>query len=160
MQWLQFFNSFGAIFKARKTALEQLCTGAATQVAVSAGWEEPILAVQIGNTMFQALTDRGSSVSLRGMPGAKLVEETGAKHRTQVRALCLATGWSQSKTSLKCKIQWDTSSCNQRLMCVPELCRDTVLGKHLLSATGISIYVALGGWTIGTVPQCIMPFTH
>lgn len=130
----------------------------ALRVAALAGNREPLLEVRIGQTTFLALLDTGSSVSLLGTPAARVAEATGAKPRTQERALRLATGWSRSTTSLKCKIQWATSSRIQRFLCVPDLCRDIVLGRDFLNATGISLHVALGGWTIGTDPQCIVPF--
>lgn len=130
----------------------------ALQVAALAGNKEPLLEVRIGRTTFQALLDTGSSVSLLGAPAARVAVEAGAKPKTQERALRLATGWSQSTTSLKCKIQWATSSRSQHFLCVPDLCRDIVLGRDFLTATGISLHVSLGGWTIGTDPQCMVPF--
>lgn len=130
----------------------------ALRIAAVAGNREPLLEVRIGRTTFLALLDTGSSVSLLGTPAARVAEATGAKHRVQERALRLATGWSQSSTSLKCKIHWASSNRIQRFLCVPDLCRDIVLGRDFLTATGMSLHVALSGWTIGTDPQCIVPF--
>lgn len=122
----------------------------ALQAATTAGRKEPLLDVRIGSTTFQALLDTGSSVSLLGLPAMTAAQATGASHKREVRTLRLATGWSQSSTSLRCKIQWAAGSRRQRFLFVPDLCRDIVLGRDFLTITGISVHVALGGWTIGT----------
>lgn len=73
------------------------------QVATTTGRKEPLMKTCIGEMTFQALLDTGSSVSIleRAMASAGA---TGASHRREVRKLCLATGWSQSATLLRCKI--------------------------------------------------------
>lgn len=130
----------------------------ALQVATTAGRKEPLLDIRIGATTFQALLDSGSSVSLLGQQAMAAAEATGASHKREVRALRLTTGWSKSATSLRCKIHWAAGSRRQRFLCVPDLCRDVVLGRDFLTVTGISLHVALGGWTIGTELQCMVPF--
>lgn len=99
------------------------------RVRAVAGNREPLLEVRIGQTTFLALLDTGLSVSLLRTPAARAVEAMGAKLRIQGRALRLATRWSQSSTALKCKIHLATSSRIQRFLCVPDLCRDIVLGR-------------------------------
>ncbi|KAG0430212.1 hypothetical protein HPB47_022898 [Ixodes persulcatus] len=49
---------------------------------------------------FAALLDTGSSVSLLEMPVVMVAQAMGQKQKRGVRALHLATGWSQCTTSL------------------------------------------------------------
>ncbi|KAL3216462.1 hypothetical protein MRX96_033068 [Rhipicephalus microplus] len=60
--------------------------------------------------------------------------------------------------SLKCQIEWAAGCRRQQFLCVPDLCRDVVLGRDFLTVSGISLHVSLGGWTVGTEPQRISPF--
>ncbi|KAH8042414.1 hypothetical protein HPB51_023253 [Rhipicephalus microplus] len=114
--------------------------------------------VRLGSSTFKALLDTGSSGKLlqdrtpRRRP--KLLDQTQA----DVRVLRLASGWSQSTMSLKCQIEWAAGCRRQQFLCVPDLCRDVVLGRDFLTVSGISLHVSLGGWTVGTEPQRIVPF--
>lgn len=130
----------------------------ALQVATTAGCKEPLLDVRIGSTTFQALLDTGSSVSLLGSAATTAALASGVKTKVEVHTLRLASGWFQASSSLKSKIYWGASNRRQRFICVPDLCRDVVLGRDFLTATGMSLHVALGGWTVGTEPQCVVPF--
>ncbi|KAL3203329.1 hypothetical protein MRX96_041945 [Rhipicephalus microplus] len=51
-----------------------------------------------------------------------------------LRVLRLASGWSQSTMSLKCQIEWAAGCRRQQFLCVPDLCRDVVLGRDFLTA--------------------------
>ncbi|KAH6927152.1 hypothetical protein HPB50_000013 [Hyalomma asiaticum] len=62
------------------------------------------------------------------------------------------TGSSQSATLLQCKIHWVAWSRRQCSLCVPDLCRDIVLGRDFLTVTGISLYVALGQSGLNLAP--------
>ncbi|KAL3183738.1 hypothetical protein MRX96_033816 [Rhipicephalus microplus] len=114
--------------------------------------------VRIGSSMFKALLDTGSSVSFFGPHAAAAAQASGAKPKADVRVLRLASGWSQSTMSLKCQIEWAAGCRRQQFLCVPDLCRDVVLGRDFLRVSGISLHVSLGGWTVGTEPQRIVPF--
>ncbi|KAH9378315.1 hypothetical protein HPB48_000526 [Haemaphysalis longicornis] len=105
-----------------------------------------------------ALLDTGSSVSLLGSAATAAAQAAGSKTKMELHTLRLASGWFQASSSLKSKIYWGASNRRQRFICVPDLCRDVVLGRHFLTATGMSLHVALGGWTVGTDPQCVVPF--
>ncbi|KAH8009843.1 hypothetical protein HPB51_020191 [Rhipicephalus microplus] len=85
-------------------------------------------------------------------------EILGAKPKADVRVLRLASGWSQSTMPLKCQIEWAAGCRRQQFLCIPDLCRDVVLGRDFLMVSGISLHVSLGGWTVGTEPQRIVPF--
>ncbi|KAL3227062.1 hypothetical protein MRX96_048860, partial [Rhipicephalus microplus] len=89
---------------------------------------------------------------------AAAAQASGAKPKADVRVLRLASGWSQSTMSLKCQIEWAAGCRRQQFLCVPDLCRDVVLGRDFLTVSGISLHVSLGGWTVGTEPQRIVPF--
>ncbi|KAL3218455.1 hypothetical protein MRX96_050719 [Rhipicephalus microplus] len=54
--------------------------------------------------------------------------------QADVRVLRLASGWSQSTMSLKCQIEWAAGCRRQQFLCVPDLCRDVVLGRDFLTA--------------------------
>lgn len=131
---------------------------AAMQVASTAGRREPILEVRIGNGTFRALLDTGSSVSLLGPPAISAACSAGAKEKREMRTLRLASGWSRSTTSTRCQIKWDGGSRVQRFLCLSDLCQDVVLGRDFLTATGISLHIGLGGWTVGMEPQLVVPF--
>ncbi|KAL3242252.1 hypothetical protein MRX96_021298 [Rhipicephalus microplus] len=94
--------------------------------------------VRIGSSTFKALLDTGSSVSFFGPHAAAAAQASGAKPKADVRVLRLASGWSQSTMSLKCQIEWAAGIS--------------------LTVSGISLHVSLGGWTVGTEPQRIVPF--
>ncbi|KAH6930231.1 hypothetical protein HPB50_012137 [Hyalomma asiaticum] len=130
----------------------------ALQIAALAGNKEPLLEVQIGWRTFQALLYAGSSMTSLGAPAARVTVESGAQPKTQEQALRLATGWSLSTTSLKVQNTVGHKQPQSSFLCVPDLFRDIVLGRDFLTATGISVRVSLGGWTVGTDPQCVMPF--
>ncbi|KAL3203802.1 hypothetical protein MRX96_041720 [Rhipicephalus microplus] len=132
--------------------------GSAHQVATTAGGKEPLMDVRIGSSTFKALLDTGSSVSFFGPHAAAAAQASGAKPKADVRVLRLASGWSQSTMSLKCQIEWAAGCRRQQFLCVPDLCRDVVLGRDFLTVSGISLHVSLGGWTVGTEPQRIAPF--
>lgn len=132
--------------------------GSAHHVATTAGNKEPLLDVRIGSSTFKALLDTGSSVSFLGPSAAAVAQACGAKPKEDIRALRLASGWSQSTTSLKCRIEWTAGCRIQQFLCVPDLCRDVVLGRDFLTVSGVSLHVALGGWTVGTEPQRIKSF--
>ncbi|KAL3236769.1 hypothetical protein MRX96_022184 [Rhipicephalus microplus] len=132
--------------------------GSAHQVATTAGGKEPLMDVRIGSSTFKALLDTGSSVSFFGPHAAAAAQASGAKPKADVRVLRLASGWSQSTMSLKCQIEWAAGCRRQQFLCVPDLCRDVVLGRDFLTVSGISLHVSLGGWTVGTEPQRIVPF--
>ncbi|KAL3195208.1 hypothetical protein MRX96_001879 [Rhipicephalus microplus] len=114
--------------------------------------------VRIGSSTFKALLDTGSSVSFFGPHATAAAQASGAKPKADVRVLRLASGWSQSTMSLKCQIEWAAGCRRQQFLCVPDLCRDVVLGRDFLTVSGISLHVSLGGWTVGTEPQRIVPF--
>lgn len=114
--------------------------------------------VRIGSSTFKALLDTGSSVSFFGPPAVVAAQASGAKPKADVRVLRLASGWSQSTTPLKCQIEWAAGCRRQQFLCVPDLCRDVVLGRDFMTVSGISLHVSLGGWTVGTEPQRIVPF--
>ncbi|KAL3191219.1 hypothetical protein MRX96_018787 [Rhipicephalus microplus] len=114
--------------------------------------------VRIGSSTFKALLDTGSSVSFFGPHAAAAAQASGAKPKADVRVLRLASGWSQSTMSLKCQIEWAAGCRRQEFLCVPDLCRDVVLGRDFLTVSGISLHMSLGGWTDGTEPQRIVPF--
>lgn len=129
------------------------------QVASAAGGgKEPLLDVRIGSTTFRALLDTGSSVSLLGPLATSEACSSGGKRKRETRTLRLASGWSQSSEATKCKIEWDGGSRVQKFICLPDLCQDVVLGRDFLTATGMSLHIALGGWTIGMEPQLVVPF--
>ncbi|KAL3235219.1 hypothetical protein MRX96_048362 [Rhipicephalus microplus] len=114
--------------------------------------------VRIGSSTFKALLDTGSSVSFFGPHAAAAAQASGAKPKADVRVLRLASGWSQSTMSLKCQIEWAAGCRRQQFLCVPDLCRDVILGRDFLTVSGITLHVSLGGWTVGTEPQRIVPF--
>ncbi|KAL3237290.1 hypothetical protein MRX96_022057 [Rhipicephalus microplus] len=129
------------------------------QVALAAGGgKEPLLDVRIGSTTFRALLDTGSSVSLFGPLATSEASSSGEKRKRETRTLHLASGWSQSSEATKCKIEWDGGSRIQKLICLPDLCQDVVLRRDFFTATGMSLHITLGGWTIGMEPQLVVPF--
>ncbi|KAL3225353.1 hypothetical protein MRX96_049241, partial [Rhipicephalus microplus] len=81
-----------------------------------------------------------------------------SKPKADVRVLRLASGWSPSTMSLKCQIEWAAGCRRQQCLCVPDLCRDVVLGRDFLAVSGISLHVSLGGMTVSTELQRIVPF--
>ncbi|KAL3212246.1 hypothetical protein MRX96_008082 [Rhipicephalus microplus] len=91
--------------------------------------------VRIGSSTFKALLDTGSSVSFFGPHAAAAAQASGAKPKADVRVLRLTSGWWQSTMSLKCQIEWAASCRRQQFLCVPDLCRDVVLGRDFLMAT-------------------------
>lgn len=62
--------------------------------------------------------------------------------------------------SLKCQIECAASCLRQQFLCIPSLCTDIVSGRDLLTASGISLHVALGGWIVSTESQRIVPFIN
>ncbi|KAL3182668.1 hypothetical protein MRX96_034581 [Rhipicephalus microplus] len=132
--------------------------GSAHQVATTPYGEEPLLYVRIGLPTFKAMLDTGSSISFFGLHAVAAAQASGAKPKADVRVLSLASGWSQPTMSLKRQIEWAASCRRQQFLCVPDLCHDVVLGRDFLTVSGISLHVPLGGWTVGTEPQIIVPF--
>ncbi|KAL3231291.1 hypothetical protein MRX96_023339 [Rhipicephalus microplus] len=127
--------------------------GSAHQVATTAGGKEPLMDVRIGSSTFKALLDTGSSVIFFGPQAAAAARASGTKPKADVRVLRLASGWRQSTMSLKCQIEWAARCRRQQFLCVPDLCRDVVLGRDFLTVSGISLQVPLGDETVGTEPQ-------
>lgn len=97
---------------------------------------EPLLNVRIGCTTFRALLDTGSSMSLLGPLATSTACSSGGKRTCKVRTLRLASCWSQSSVSTKCRIERNGGSRVQKLLSLPNLCQDVVLGRDFLTATG------------------------
>ncbi|KAL3178149.1 hypothetical protein MRX96_038669 [Rhipicephalus microplus] len=114
--------------------------------------------VRIGSSTLKALLDTGSSVSFFGPHATAAAQASGAKPKADVRVLRLESGWSQSTMSPEMPDQVGCRFRRQQFLCVPDLCRDVVLGRDFLTVSGISLHVSLGGWTVGTEPQKIVPF--
>ncbi|KAH8036972.1 hypothetical protein HPB51_007641 [Rhipicephalus microplus] len=107
--------------------------GSAHQVATTAGAKEPLMDIRSGSSTFKALLDTGSSISIFGLHATAAARASGAKPKANVRVLRLASGWSQSTMSLKCPIEWAAGCRRQQFLCVPDLCRDVVLGRDFLT---------------------------
>lgn len=120
------------------------------QVAAAAGGKEPLLELRIGDRIFCALLDTGSSVSLAGNAAIATAVAGGATVREEQHCLRLAAGWSQTTSSVRCRVHWAGGSRKQRFLYMPGLCRDIVLGRDFLNATGISIHISSSAWTIGS----------
>lgn len=73
---------------------------------------------------------------------------SGGREKACKRTLHLATGWSHCGTAMCCKIR--SAGCDQRhcFLFMPVLCRDIVLGRDFLKVSGITVHMALGGWTL------------
>lgn len=127
-------------------------------MAATAGGKEPLLEVTIGDKVFYALLDTGSSISLLGDTAMEAAKSTGVSTREAAHSLRLATGWSQTTTSVRCRVRWSGGSRKQRFLHMSGLCRDVVLGRDFLTATGISVHVGLGGWTVGVERQEVVRF--
>lgn len=112
----------------------------------------------MGNQVFLALLDTGSSVSLMGDPAVVAAQATGAGLKRETHSFRLATGWSTTTQSIRCRIRWSGGCRKQRFIHMPGLCRDIILGRDFLIAAGLSIHVALGGWTLGTEIQELVRF--
>ncbi|KAH8033515.1 hypothetical protein HPB51_013436 [Rhipicephalus microplus] len=107
--------------------------GSAHQVATTASGKELLMDVRIGSSTFKALLDTGSSESFFGPHAAAAAQASGTKPKTDVRVLRLVSGWSQSTMSLKFQIEWAAGCRRQQFLCVPDLCRDVVLGRDFLT---------------------------
>lgn len=76
-------------------------TYAATlQVAATAERKEPLLEIAVGNRMFFALLDTGSSVSLFGDSAMAAAESAGAIPREEPHSVRLATGCTGTAKSV------------------------------------------------------------
>ncbi|KAL3199534.1 hypothetical protein MRX96_013857, partial [Rhipicephalus microplus] len=115
--------------------------GSAHQVATTAGAKEPLMDIRSGSSTFKALLDTGSSISIFGLHATAAARASGAKPKANVRVVRLASGWSQSTMSLKCPIEWAAGCRRQQFLCVPDQCRDVVLGSDFLTVSGISALV-------------------
>ncbi|KAG0424688.1 hypothetical protein HPB47_028097 [Ixodes persulcatus] len=100
----------------------------ALQVAATAGGKEPLLELTIGDRVFHALLDTGSSVSLFGDPAVAAARATGAGLREEAHSLRLAMGWSSTTQSIRRRIRWSGGLRKLCFIHMPGLCRDVILG--------------------------------
>jgi predicted aspartyl protease len=118
----------------------------------------PLLAVSIGDRTLLALLDTGSSVSLLGDEALQAAVAARSKPININRSLRLAAGTTTATAQVKVFITWPGGERRHRFLYLPGLEHALILGRDFLHAVGMSLHTAEGGWTLGTAPQCVIPF--
>lgn len=106
-----------------------------------------------------ALLDTGYSVSLLGL----LAMTAAQAKELNTEGKCAPCVWQQVDPSPLHSLVARYSGqpvLEGSAFCVNQTFAETVSWGRISWATGISVQVALGGRTVGTEPQCIVPFVR
>lgn len=110
---------------------------------------EPTMWVTIGDKRFTALLDSGSSRSLLGHDAMLAAAESGSCLSETQHVLQLAAGSSMATYSLSTPLRWQGGALHQAFLYLPGMNRQVILGRDFLHASGISIHIHRGEWSMG-----------
>lgn len=107
---------------------------------------QPILEIDIAGSIFQALVDTGSSISLVGSRAQQVALEAGALLDPIRTTIQLAVGHSESHSSIVIPFIFQGLNITHSFTYLSDLLYDVVLGRDFLECTGMVIDIAHNQW--------------
>lgn len=118
----------------------------------------PFINVEMLGQQFVAFLDTGSSVSVLGDDVIAILNEQGVKCSQINKTIRFLRGKYTTKKSANLNVDYGEGKQKQNFLLVPGTIKTVLLGRDFLGPANIGVFVGLGGWTVGTKAEKVIPF--
>lgn len=122
--------------------------------------KEPFITVKFLSKEWPAFLDCGSSISILGDQVIKYLKSKNIRCHIKPRVINSLQGSMNVAEFVTLKIDYLAGVKLQKFTLAPGTISTILLGRDFLGPTKIGVFVGLGGWTVGTESQQIIPFVN